>query len=56
MSNFAQVTIYNEHLAVTKIQEIEAYTLDHLFSDIGIYIKGTRVGKSRVPEVVAVSR
>ncbi len=35
MKNFAQVTIFNERLSVTKIEEVEAYSLDHLFSDIG---------------------
>ena len=38
MKNFAQVTIYNQRLSVTRIQEVEAYTLNDLFSDIGNYI------------------
>ena len=35
MKDFAQVIIYNKHLSVTQIEEVEAYTLDSLFSDIG---------------------
>ncbi len=35
MKNFAKVTIYNKHLYVTRIEEVEAYTLDQLFSDMG---------------------
>ncbi len=37
VKNFAQITVYNERLSVTKIQEVEAYSLDNLFSDIGKY-------------------
>ncbi len=35
MRNFAKVTIYNKHMHITNIEEIEAYTLDQLFSDVG---------------------
>ncbi len=35
MKDFAQVIIYNKHLSITQIEEVEAYTLDSLFSDIG---------------------
>ena len=35
LKNFARVTIYNKHLSITKIEEVEAYSLDNLFSDIG---------------------
>ncbi len=35
MKNFAKVTIYNKHLYVTRKEEVEAYTLDQLFSDMG---------------------
>ena len=35
MKNFAKVTIYNKRLSVTRIEEVAAYTLDNLFSDIG---------------------
>ena len=35
MSNFAQVIIYNKHLSITRIEEVAAYSLDQLFSDIG---------------------
>ena len=35
MKNYAKVTIYNKHLYVTRIEEVEAYTLDQLFSDMG---------------------
>ena len=35
MKNYGKVTVYNERLSVTRIQEVEAYSLDQLFSDIG---------------------
>ncbi len=35
MKNFAKVTIFNKHMYVTKTEEVEAYSLDQLFSDIG---------------------
>ena len=35
MKNFAQVTIYNERLSVTQIEEVPAYTSSLLLSDIG---------------------
>ncbi len=35
MKNFGQVIIYNKHLSVTRIEEVPAYTLDQLFSDMG---------------------
>ncbi len=35
MTNFAKVTIYNERLSVTRVEEVEAYSLLQLFSDIG---------------------
>ena len=37
MENFLQVTVYNQRLSVTKIEEVPAYTLFNLFSDIGVY-------------------
>ncbi len=36
MKNFAKVTIYNERLSVTRVEEVEAYSLLQLFSDIGM--------------------
>ncbi len=33
--NFARVTIYNKHLSVTRVQQVEAYSLLDLFSDKG---------------------
>ena len=35
MKNYAKVTVYNERLSVTRVQEVEAYSLLQLFSDIG---------------------
>ncbi len=35
MKNYAKFTVYNERLSVTRIQEVEAYSLYQLFSDIG---------------------
>ncbi len=35
MKNYARVTIYNKHLSITKIEQVAAYSLDGLFSDIG---------------------
>ena len=38
MKNFAQVVIYNKHLSITNIEDVAAYSLDQLFSDIGQYM------------------
>ncbi len=35
MQDFARLTIYNKRLSVTKIEEVAAYPLENLFSDIG---------------------
>ncbi len=36
MKNFAQLIVYYERLSITKIEEIPAYSLNQLFSDIGM--------------------
>ena len=35
MKNFAKVVIFSKQPSVTRIEEVPAYTLDQLFSDIG---------------------
>ncbi len=35
MQNFLKVTMYSQHMYVTRVEEVAAYTLDQLFSDIG---------------------
>ncbi len=35
MKDFAWVRIYNERLSITKVEEVAAYSLLDLFSDIG---------------------
>ncbi len=36
LKDFARVTIYNKRLSVVRIEEVAAYSLDQLFSDIGL--------------------
>ncbi len=36
MKNFAQLIVYYKRLSITKIEEIRAYSLNQLFSDIGM--------------------
>ena len=60
MENFVQVTIYNKHLSITRIEELPAYTLFNLFSDIGMVsalFKVTRGlgGKSGGVELVSLN-
>ena len=38
LQNYAQVTIYSKRLSVTRVEEVEAYSLLQLFSDIGLYV------------------
>ena len=56
MKDFAKVTIYNKHLYVTRIEEVEAYTLDQLFSDMGEFLHFFNIiqseCRSRSPDIV----